>query len=65
MFYSSIDFARAVGVSVTTVHRWDDEGKVVPVKRSISGRRQYSEEQVQAYLNEDYSNPVLKGKKEV
>lgn len=61
-YLSSTDFARAVGVSVPTIQRWDIEGRLIPVKRTISGRRLYSQEQLEAFLAEDYNNPLLKGK---
>lgn len=61
-YLSSSDFARAVGVSVPTIQRWDIEGRLIPVKRTISGRRLYSHEQLEVFLAEDYDNPILKGK---
>lgn len=64
MEISSVDFAKAIGVSITTLYNWEKKGLIAPIKKSLTGYRVYSEEQLQAYLNEDYDNPILKGKKE-
>lgn len=60
---SSTDFAKAIGVSITTLYNWEKKGIIAPIRTSITGHRVYSEEQLQAYLNEDYNNPILKGHK--
>lgn len=63
MEMSSTDFAKAIRVSLTTVYNLEAKGIVLPVRKSPFGRRFYSDEQVAAYLNQDYNNPVLKGSK--
>ena len=48
--YSVTTFAKHIGVSVKTLQRWDREGKL-PAKRTVSGRRYYSEEDLAVALN--------------
>jgi predicted site-specific integrase-resolvase len=48
--YSVTAFAKHIGVSVKTLQRWDREGKL-PAKRTVSGRRYYSEEDLAVALN--------------
>ena len=48
--YSVTRFAKNIGVSVKTLQRWDREGKL-PAKRTVSGRRYYSEEDLAVALN--------------
>jgi putative resolvase len=48
--YSVTTFAKNIGVSVKTLQRWDREGKL-PAKRTVSGRRYYSEEDLAVALN--------------
>lgn len=43
--YSTGQFARAVGVSISTVQRWDREG-TLRARRTPAGRRLYDEEQL-------------------
>lgn len=38
--------AKMIGVTVKTMQRWDREGKLVPVSRTPSNRRLYSESQI-------------------
>ena len=59
--FSRNAFAEALGVSPATVMNWEYRGLVKPVKTTITGRVFYSQEQLDASLAEDYSNPVLKG----
>ena len=64
MEMTSQEFANKIGVSLSTIYSWENKGLIKPARKTLSGRRFYSEEQVQAYLNGDYENPILKGKKE-
>lgn len=43
--YKIGEFARKIGVSVKTVQRWDKSGKI-PARRTLSGYRYYTEEDV-------------------
>lgn len=61
MYLSSIEFAKAVGVTPQTVREWHKRGWVIPVKLTISGRRLYSQEQIDAFKSGDYDSEVLKG----
>jgi putative resolvase len=50
--YSVTTFAKQIGVSVKTLQRWDREGKL-PAKRTVSGRRYYSKEDLAVALNQE------------
>lgn len=39
-----------LGVTVKTVQRWEREGRLIPVARTDSNRRLYTEEQIQEFL---------------
>lgn len=58
---TSQGFADAVGVSLVTVYNWERKGLIIPARKTISGRRYYSEEQIRAYLEGRYDDKVLKG----
>lgn len=42
--------ARLLGVTVKTLQRWEREGRLVPLARTASNRRRYSEQQLRAHL---------------
>ncbi|MBK1647785.1 IS607 family transposase [Rhabdochromatium marinum] len=42
--------AKLLGVTVKTVQRWEREGRLIPVARTDSNRRLYTEEQIQEFL---------------
>ncbi|EFH84497.1 IS607 family transposase [Ktedonobacter racemifer] len=48
--YSVTQFAKQVGVSVKTLQRWDREGRL-KAKRTLSGRRYYTEADLATALN--------------
>lgn len=50
--YSSGQFAQKVGVDRRTVQRWDTSG-VLPAKRTMSGHRYYTDEDVRLVLNQE------------
>jgi len=60
--YTSTQFAKAVGLSVSTLYNYESNGSLIPARKTIKGRRLYSQEQLDAYLAQDYENPVLTGK---
>lgn len=62
MWYTSQQLADAVGVHLTTIYNWEKKNLIVPARKTISGRRYYSEEQVQACVAGDINNPVLRCK---
>lgn len=46
------DMAKRLGVTVRTLQEWDRRGKL-PAHRSPTNRRYYTEEQYQAYINDE------------
>ncbi len=56
--------ASILGVSVDTLRRWDESGKLSPAKKSESGYRLYYRSQIEIYLNDLFGSAkdwVLKG----
>lgn len=53
------EFAKRVGVSVKTLHRWDETGKL-PAKRTPSGHRYYLESDLAIALGKEVSKPSRK-----
>lgn len=47
--FGATEAARRLGVTVKTVQRWDREGKLRPAGRSATGRRQYTQSQIDAF----------------
>lgn len=56
------EFADAIGVSVSTVRKYEQDKMLMPHHRTMSNQRLYTTEQVTAYINGDFNNPILKGK---
>lgn len=52
-FYKIGEFSEKSGLSVTTLRRWDKEGKLKPAKVTDGGTRLYSEEQLINYSRLD------------
>ena len=48
-FYSIIEASRILGVSPTTLRRWEDNGRLTPL-RTIGGDRRYSPQDIQKVL---------------
>ena len=42
--------AKLLGTTVKTLQRWEREGRLVPVARTASNRRRYTEAQLRAFL---------------
>ena len=59
---TSTDLAKAIGVSVSTVINWEKDGTLIPIRKTPKGFRVYSQEQVDAYMAQDYDNSILTGK---
>lgn len=53
--YKPKEFAELLNVSVKTLQRWD-RNKVLIAKRTPTGRRFYTEEQLQEYLKKSDKN---------
>lgn len=60
--YCTTEFAREIGVSPQTAFNWEHRGYIVPIKKSFSNKKYYSQAQVDAYQRGDLDNPILKGK---
>ena len=52
--------AKLLGVSVKTLQRWEREGRLVPVARTDSNRRLYTETQIREFigLRQDVQAPT-------
>lgn len=50
-FMTVEEFAKRIGVHPQTVRMWDKSGVLSPHHKTPSGRRLYSEEQVQEYFD--------------
>lgn len=50
-FYSTQEFAKAIGVHKNTVIRWDKEGRLTPHHKDKNGYRYYTQSQVSDFLN--------------
>jgi len=42
--------AKLIGVSVKTLQRWEREGRLIPVARTDSNRRLYTETQIREFI---------------
>lgn len=49
-FYTTTKFAKKIGVSKNTVVNWEHKGLLLPHHCSPTGRRYYSQEQVDNYF---------------
>lgn len=56
MFLSTVQFAKAVGVCKNTIVNWERKGWLVPHHISPSGRRFYTEEQVEQIIRGGRTN---------
>ena len=62
-YYTSGEFARIANVSITTLLNWEMKGLVKPHHKSPTGRRFYSQEQVDEFFKGDdssYGKNILK-----
>lgn len=50
IFYTTSEFARLVGVTKNTIVNWETRGWLLPHHVSPSGRRFYSQEQLEDYF---------------
>ncbi|WP_416828843.1 MerR family DNA-binding transcriptional regulator, partial [Ectobacillus polymachus] len=57
--YKPKEFASMLGVSVITLQRWDNDGKLV-AHRNPKGRRYYTESQYREYMGISQENKVGK-----
>ena len=58
MKYLSIgEAAASLGVAVSTLRRWEKEGKLIPHYRTVGNHRRYSWPQLQALINPEFDRP--------
>lgn len=50
-FLTVDEFAKRIGVHPQTVRQWDKTGVLLPHHKTPSGRRLYSEQQVEEYFS--------------
>lgn len=60
-YYTTQEIADEIGVHVSSVYSWEKKGLLVPAKKTPTGRRFYSEAQMDAIRNNDFENSILKG----
>ena len=48
-FYKIGDFAEKTGLSISTLRRWDKEGKLKPAKVTEGGTRLYTDNQLKLF----------------
>ena len=53
-YLTSTKFAEEIGVSISTLHRWDSSGRLKPVYTTDKGMRYYSKEQIEKYYAGEY-----------
>lgn len=54
-------FAKAIGVSDMTLANWEKNGKLIPVRISNTGRRFYSQEQLNRFLLKSRTDRIVIG----
>ena len=57
MFYKTREKKKKIGVTATTLRKYEKEGIISPHHRSPNGYRYYSDEQITAYFNGEYVKP--------
>lgn len=57
-YYTSSEFARLVGVTKNTIVNWERHGWLLPHHVSPSGRRYYSEQQLEDYYTNKLGRKV-------
>lgn len=57
-YYTSSEFARLVGVTKTTIVNWEHHCWLLPHHVSPSGRRFYSQQQLEDYYNNKLGRKV-------
>ena len=61
MLLSVSKAARLIGVSISTLRRWEDEGKLYPTSRTLGNHRRYSAEMIsEVFEFEQNQNESLK-----
>ena len=42
--------AKMLGVSIQTLRRWDDANKLSPIRKSVTGNRYYTRDDIDNYM---------------
>lgn len=61
MELSRYAFAKAIGVSDVTLANWEKKGKLVPIRITNTGRRFYSQEQLNKFLLKSSTDRIVIG----
>ena len=59
VFYKIGEFAELLGISVTTLRRWDKEGKLKPAKVLDGGTRLYSDYQLRTFNKPEVDRQIV------
>lgn len=55
-YYTSTEFAKQIGVVKNTLLNWEKKGLLLPHHTSPTGRRYYTQEQVDEYFKKSQMN---------
>lgn len=58
-FYKIGEFAEKSGLSITTLRRWDKEGKLKPAKVTDGGTRLYSDYQLRTFSKPEVDRQII------
>ena len=58
MYYTTTQFSQKIGISANTLRTWDKRGILKPAYITEGGRRLYTDEQAQSYLEDNYINKL-------
>ena len=59
VFYKIGEFAEKSGISVTTLRRWDKEGKLKPAKVTDGGTRLYTDYQLRTFNKPEVDRQII------
>ena len=62
-YMTSSEFAERIGIHPQTVRKWDKEGTLPAHHKTSSGRRYYTEQQAEEFLNETKKQNVTEDKR--
>lgn len=56
--YTSVNFAKKIGINVKTLREWEKNGKLLPELITETNRKMYSHEQYVKYMKEKFNIEV-------
>lgn len=56
--YTSVNFAKKIGINVKTLRDWEKNGKLLPELITETNRKMYSHEQYVKYMKEKFNIEV-------